>query len=526
MNKDINKVIIIIFLFLLCFTEKNTKSKIIMLIITGLLMICLLTKNIEGYCVIPRTMITFGQEMHSISYNPQDADNPDNTQEFLNSPYENCVTKSDFFDADSEQYSTLPITYFDANARIPNILPGGTAGANTIHRFKMNLLTDESVINPEEQLVTGDIIVGDQPMQSYYGCTSQSYLNNVAKFQDIDHSKLKCTENIPAILSDTAYNKCIDHNIDKLYKITEDDLICNNDQQSSTPPPSPPPPSPPPSPPPPAPAPAPAPTPVTVTRTCADTNGDGTEDLFDCSGNVNDPHPSPATVECSGGACTPELCCTVPRQCQHDLPTIINGTWTIGADQNTATLNCDPRYGPSNSNTEIICQADSWVHPDGASINVSCQDSVDCSGYFSECDSNCQKTYNIDIPASNGGTPCPHSNGTIINCLPEHSDNDQCMRELRQCPNRDSQHIHNSGDHHCLSNHILRSNNSGNYYSNIHTDYNENCCEDCGVNAINGEDCCYHSHCEDNVIENYCHPNGKCCANEGIISFLLGLNSC
>ena len=48
MNKDINKVIIIIFLFFICFTEKNMKSKIIMLFITGLLMICMFSSNIEG----------------------------------------------------------------------------------------------------------------------------------------------------------------------------------------------------------------------------------------------------------------------------------------------------------------------------------------------------------------------------------------------------------------------------------------------------------------------------------------------
>ena len=45
-------------------------------------------------------------------------------------------------------------------------------------------------------------------------------------------------------------------------------------------------------------------------RTCADTDADGTEDLFNCDDSENSLTANPAGVACPGNACTTELCCT------------------------------------------------------------------------------------------------------------------------------------------------------------------------------------------------------------------------
>jgi hypothetical protein len=50
-----------------------------------------------------------------------------------------------------------------------------------------------------------------------------------------------------------------------------------------------------------------------ISKTCADTNADGTEENFDCSGHTNSLAVNPSSIVCEGDECQDTECCTKPR---------------------------------------------------------------------------------------------------------------------------------------------------------------------------------------------------------------------
>ena len=73
--------------------------------------------------------------------------------------------------------------------------------------------------------------------------------------------------------------------------------------------------------------------------TCADSNADGTtDDPFDCSSEANDIDTVPASITCSGDACTATECCTAvpPQVCSSQVQ--LNSD---GQAQGNAAAGCD-----------------------------------------------------------------------------------------------------------------------------------------------------------------------------------------
>lgn len=116
--------------------------------------------------------------------------------------------------------------------------------------------------------------------------------------------------------------------------------------------------------------------PYTVTgcnrKTCADPDGTGGGNAFNCSGNVNDLTENPTQAVCNGDQCTPTDCCTQPR---HDVSAAAAGGGNSG--NITCTKPTTASEIPAHVNSGSLPQRAIFSHStgeliSGQGINPSC----------------------------------------------------------------------------------------------------------------------------------------------------------
>ena len=166
--------------------------------------------------------------------------------------------------------------------------------------------------------------------------------------------------------------------------------------------------------------------PYTVTgcnrKTCADPDGTGGGNAFNCSGNVNDLTENPTQAVCNGDQCTPTDCCTQPR---HDVSANAAGGGNSGnisctkpttASEIPAHVNQEslpPRANFSHSTGDLIS---------GQGINPSCvagySDSphLRCSEAGAYQITGCERATCTPTPCQNGGTCALNDNGSSYTC--------------------------------------------------------------------------------------------------------------